>query len=187
MEKSSWRTRGLEWFTGHALWELAKVGLSALFAWLVSLGFAQLIHAATFSIFLILVGIIGLAWVLGFIPKAHAAATTELNNARPLALQKLAELTTSGHRLLSSAPKNGATVSDFTGFWNEQIAIWTKAVAIILSDNWSKDSQDFFFSTTGLNMEQSLQQIAPEAKMYHLHLGRWLQNLEQLRQALPRN
>jgi len=189
MEKSSWRTRGVEWFTSHALWELAKelarVLLSILFAWLISLGLAHMIHAAlgvAFNIFLILIGLIGLSWLFGFIPRLRRMSTQ--SDERQLALSELNGLITRGHRLLGDTPKNGATVSDFVRFWNEQMGSWSKAVGTILKDHWDKNTQDFFFSVTGLNMEQPLPQIYPESKMDYLYLARWLQNLEHLRQML---
>jgi hypothetical protein len=126
MEKTSWRTRGLEWFTSHALWELAKFASVALFAWLISLGYARMMNAAlgtAFNIFLILIGIVGLLWALGLIPALRKPA-------HGLDREKLSELRTRGHQLLSSTPRAGASPSDLIRFWDEEIGLWTSATAM---------------------------------------------------------
>ena len=182
MEKTSWRTRGLEWFTSHALWELAKFASVALFAWLISFGYARMMNAAlgtAFNIFLILIGIVGLLWALGLIPALRKPA-------HGLDREKLSELRTRGHQLLSSTPRAGASPSDLIRFWDEEIGLWTSATATLLVNTLGNDASEFFLSTTGLNYEQTTQQILSEAKNSHLRLGRWLQNLEQLRQTLPK-
>ncbi len=71
MKAPSLRERFIEWFVGHGLWELCKVALTAGFAWLISIGGAHLWHAATstaFNIFLVVIGILGVAWVIGVVP-----------------------------------------------------------------------------------------------------------------------
>lgn len=184
MEKSSWRARGLEWLTSHALWEVAKFLLSILFAWLISLGYARMINAAlgtAFNVFLILFGIIGLMWTFGFSRRAKP------NESRESALKQINDLITRGNHLLTEIPKNGATASDFVRFWQEQNRSWSNTVGTILENGWGKATQSFFFSTTGVNMDQPLERIHGEAKMDYLYLSRWLQNLETLRQTLRNN
>ena len=183
MEKTSWRARGLEWFTSHALWEAAKFGLTAFFVWLVSRGLSRMTGGATFNIFLVMIGVIGLAWIFGFIPAIRKVRS---GPARSLGWE-LAELTERGHQLLTSTPRAGASPSDLMRFWDEEVGRWTSETATTLLDTLGKESSEFFLSTTGLNMEQPLQQIHPEAKNTHLRVARWLQNLEQLRQTLPKN
>jgi hypothetical protein len=149
-------SHGLEWFKSHASWELAKwiverFILLPFFAWLISLGYARMVHAAlstAFDLFLILLGIIGVVWIFGFTLKSKTAKTESAQN-RQLATNKLARLTARGHHLLNNAPKNGASVSDFVAFWTEEIGAWTSATGSALKDAWDKDTFDFFFSTTG--------------------------------------
>src|SRR6266478_6340209 len=171
MEKSPSRTHGLEWFRSHASWELAKwiferFILAPIFAWLISLGYARMIHAAlgtAFNTFLILFGIMGLIWTFGFIPNKGKSEQSQ--QSRQWALSQLNELITRGHHLLGEIPKNGATASDFVRFWKEQTGSWSSRVGTILKDEWGKSTQDFFFSTTGVNMDQPLDKIHAEAKM----------------------
>jgi len=62
---SSWRSRLLEWFVGHALWDFSK---AILFAAITSIGIQYVTHKTletAFGIFLTLCGLIGLAWTFG--------------------------------------------------------------------------------------------------------------------------
>jgi hypothetical protein len=188
------RTVGLEWFKSHASWELAKwiferFILAPIFAWLISLGYARMIHAAlgtAFNVFLILFGIMGLIWTFGFIPNKGKSDESQ-QSRRESALRQLNELITRGHYLVGEIPKNGATASDFARFWKEQMGAWSKRVGTILDDGWGKGTQDFFLSTTGVNWEQPLERIHAESKTDYLYLSRWLQNLETLRQTLTKD
>jgi hypothetical protein len=169
-------------------WAIERFIVPAIFASLVSVGYARMIHAAFstgFDLFLILLGAIGLFWTLGVIPRARTKASTESN--RRLALEQLVELSRKGNRLLAEAPRTGATISDFVKFWNDDIGLWATATATILKDVWDKEAQDFFYSSTGLNTGQPVEQVSSEAKYSYLYLARYLQNLEQLRQTFLRH
>ena len=81
MDKSPLHRRGLEWFTSHALWELAKylVG-AALSAGLVSVGVSRIFHAAlgtALNIFLVLMGVMGMLWMSGVMRWSKSTAINE--------------------------------------------------------------------------------------------------------------
>jgi len=63
--------RGLEWLTSHALWELAKyLVVASLSAGLVSVGISRILNVAFdkgLSIFLVLMGVMGMLWVSGVV------------------------------------------------------------------------------------------------------------------------
>jgi hypothetical protein len=191
MENSSLRSRGLEWFTSHALWELGKwilekAILPAIFAALISLGYARMVHAAlgtAFNVFLILLGIIGLVWTLGFIPSKNKSA----QQARQVAIDRIGKLLTLGDLVVAQVPSSGATASDFCRFWSEEMQRWSQQVGTLLTDNWGEEELHAFFSTRGIQYDLPVLRIHPEAVTNYHQFSRWLQNLEHLKQTLPRS
>ncbi len=194
MENSSSHTPGLEWFKSHASWELAKWIIERFIvppvcAGIISIGAARIMHAAfgtAFNIFLILLGIIGLAWGLGFIPKAQTR-TTETDQARELALKKIGELFQRSQWLDGQAPRQGnATESKFCQFWAEEVQAWGQATGKILWDNWGEDVGRDFLGNVGLNHNENVGNVHPEAASAYrtlLHQVRTLQNIRRTLKA----
>jgi hypothetical protein len=80
MDKSPLHRRGLEWFTSHALWELAKYLVTVIFAGLVSIGIQRIFHAAldtALNIFLVLIGGMGILWASGVVRWSKPPAKEE--------------------------------------------------------------------------------------------------------------
>src|SRR6266571_3252328 len=66
-EKSPWN-KFTEWWTGHALWEIAKTVIGAA---IVSIAGTRLVHAAfgtATNLFLLVLGVLGVAWGIGLLP-----------------------------------------------------------------------------------------------------------------------
>jgi hypothetical protein len=191
MKTSVSRADGLEWFKSHASWEFVKwvverFILLPAFAWLVSLGYARMIHAAlgtAFNVFLILFGSIGLIWILGFVPKKNKSA--QLQQAQQSAIDQISKLLTRGDYLVSQAPNAGVSTSDFCRFWNDQLQRWGQEVGSVLSDTWGTDAMHAFFSIRGLQLDQPAGRVHPEAASSYHQYNHWLKNLEHLKQTLP--
>ena len=80
MDKLPWHKHLLEWLASHALWELAKVGVAALSAGLVSLGITRILNAAlgtALNIFLVLMGIMGMLWMSGVVRWSQSTKNGE--------------------------------------------------------------------------------------------------------------
>jgi hypothetical protein len=133
----------------------------------------------------VFIALMGFATVLNFkIARSRTSTNWREKADSESVTTRLNFFITRGHRLFGDTPKNGATASDFVRYWQAEMGGWSKNVATLLKENWGKTTEDYFFSTTGLNMEQLPSNIHPEAKADHAYLGRWLQNLENLRQTL---
>jgi hypothetical protein len=71
MEEPKLNERLVEWLVSHSLWELCKVVVTVGFVWLIGVGGANLWHATmgtAFNISLVLIGILGIAWMVGILP-----------------------------------------------------------------------------------------------------------------------
>lgn len=79
--RSSMRSRFVEWFAGHTLWEIARhLLVTAIAAWVGSYAGARLMHAAidtAANVFLLVLGILGVAWGIGLLPirKTNESST----------------------------------------------------------------------------------------------------------------
>ncbi len=79
MDEHSLRSRGRHWLKSHALFEAVRIVFVPAFVWLVSLGISRVTHASlatAFNIFLVLIGVIGVLWLLGVV-RLPAFSTKE--------------------------------------------------------------------------------------------------------------
>jgi hypothetical protein len=121
------------------------------------------------------------------VPLPSSPAPPDLPiQARQIALKRIGELLTIGDHLVGQTPNNGATASDFCRFWSEQTQRWSQEVGTILTDNWGQEALNNFYSTRGLQWDQPVPRIHTEAMSNFLQINRWLQNLERLKQTLPK-
>jgi hypothetical protein len=147
----------------------------------------------SFASLLVLLAIIFLNYKTAHV-KAAAPALPDSPPARPdvltprqLAVNRIGELLTLGDYLVTQTPVSGATASDFCRFWNEQMRRWSQEVGTILSDNWGDEAMHAFFSQRGLQLDQQpAGRIHPEAASSYHQYNHWLQNLDRLRQTVPR-
>jgi len=121
-------------------------------------------------------------------PSPSTSPTPEppKNQRRETAINRIGELLRRGDYLVGQTPNSGATASDFCRFWNEQFQRWSQEVGTLLSDNWGQEAMNAFFSTRGLQWDQPAPRIHAEAVTSYHQLNRCLQNLEQLKQSLPK-
>lgn len=150
--------------------------------------------------FILPVAVVGgmvLAAVLNFkSAKLHTTATaqqvspppsvTTKDQGRQLAMKRISELLTRGDYLIGQTPSSGATASDYCRFWGEQMQQWSQEVGTLLSDNWGQEAMNSLFSTRGVQWDQPVPRIHTEAVSNYHQLNRWLQNLEHLKQTLPK-
>ncbi|MGA2235631.1 MAG: hypothetical protein ABSG23_09165 [Terriglobales bacterium] len=115
------------------------------------------------------------------------ASDPQATQARQLAIDRIGKLLTLGDWLVGQAPNTGATASDFCRFWNEEMRRWSQEVGTILSDNWGEEAFRAFFSTRGLQVDQPAGRIHSEAASSYHQYNHWLQNLDRLKQTLPRS
>jgi hypothetical protein len=83
MDETSLRNRGRHWLVSHALFDVAKVVFIPAFVWLISLGVTRMTHAGletAFNIFLVLIGLIGVLWLLGVV---HLPMFTKKEEGEP--------------------------------------------------------------------------------------------------------
>lgn len=138
---------------------------------------------------IVVVAGIVLAAILNFTAAKLKASTTQVREQanRKISIGRLNLFITEGHSLLEEIPKSEATASDFVRFWRGHTAGWSKKVARTLSESWGKEIEQDFFSVTGMDTEQPLARIHPEARTDYRYLSRGLQNLERIRQAIRLN
>ena len=83
MDETSLRSRGRHWLISHALFDVAKVIFIPAFVWLISLGVTRMTHASletAFNIFLVLIGLIGVLWLVGVV---HLPTFTKKEEREP--------------------------------------------------------------------------------------------------------
>jgi hypothetical protein len=70
MDETSLRSRGKHWLMSHVLFDVLKLIFVSAFLGLISLGIKGMTHATletAFNIFLVLIGLIGVLWLLGVV------------------------------------------------------------------------------------------------------------------------
>lgn len=141
---------------------------------------------------LVLFGIVFLNYKAAHV-KAQAVAalpdpaeiTTKLLRTR--ALDKIRLLLMRGDYLASHIPSPGATGSDFCRFWSELMQRWSDDVGTLLNDTWGAEAMNDFFSIRGVQFDLPNPRVHPEVLANYHQFNRWLENLERLRQTLPRS
>jgi|SRR5260370_2482683 len=116
MGKTHLRKRLIEWLVSHGLWEIFRYALAATFVWLISVGGARLMHAAintAFNMFLVLGGVIGLAWTFGFLSFGRMRPAI---SAVPL-LKELRQITEEFMDLMYKFPNSEAVAAPFSKTW----------------------------------------------------------------------
>ncbi|MBZ5687224.1 MAG: hypothetical protein LAP86_19555 [Acidobacteriia bacterium] len=192
-QPSESHTLGLEWLKSHASWELARLIferfiMPPVWAWLISIGIARLMHSAlstAFNIFLMLLGIIGLIWSFGFMSKGRSEKAAK-DHAGKLALQKLNELSRRSQWLDGQAPRTGnAGEGRFCQFWAEEVQAWSQATGKILWDNWGEDVARDFLGNVGLNNNENVGNVHPEAASAYRMLLHQIRTMQNIRRTLP--
>jgi hypothetical protein len=81
-KKQRVRDRLTEWVVSHSLWEIGRhLFLTILAAWIGSYAAARLMHAAlntATNLFLLVLGILGIAWGTGILPTGRKSSATTL-------------------------------------------------------------------------------------------------------------
>ena len=123
--------------------------------------------------------------------QSTAVADIPLNQptieVRKAALDRIRLLLRRGDYLVAHIPGAGATASDFCRFWNELMQQWSQEAGTLLSDTWGDEAMNDLFSIRGVQLDLPNPRVHPEALANYHQFNRWLENLERLRQTLPRS
>jgi hypothetical protein len=106
---------------------------------------------------------------------------------RKAALDRIRTLLKRGDYLAGHVPSAGATGSDFCRFWGELMQQWSQEAGTLLSDTWGGEAMNDLFSIRGLQFDLPNPRVHPEALANYHQFNRWLENLERLRQTLPKS
>jgi hypothetical protein len=106
---------------------------------------------------------------------------------RKAGLDRIRLLLRRGDYLVGNVPSAGATGSDFCRFWSELMQQWSQEAGTLLSDTWGGEAMNDLFSVRGVQFDLPNARVHPEALANYHQFNRWLENLERLRQTLPRS
>lgn len=140
---------------------------------------------------LVLFGIVFLNYKAAHI-KAQAATVPDVAEVtakvvRKVALDKIRLLLMRGDYLISHIPSAGATGSDFCRFWSELMQQWSEEAGRLLDTTWGAEAMNDLFSIRGVQFDLPNPRVHPEVLANYHQLNRWLENLERLKQTLPRS
>jgi hypothetical protein len=125
--------------------------------------------------------------------KEHSAAVAAIPLNQPTieirkaALDEIRLLLMRGDYLIGHIPSAGATASDFGRFWSELMQQWSQEAGTLLSNTWGAEAMNDLFSIRGVQFDLPNPRVHPEVLANYHQLNRWLENLERLRQTLPRS
>jgi hypothetical protein len=125
--------------------------------------------------------------------RTHSAAVAAIPlnqptiEVRKAALDEIRLLLMGGDFLVGHIPSAGATASDFCRFWGELMQRWSQEAGTLLSDVWGNEAMNDLFSIRGVQFDLPNPRVHPEVLANFHQFNRWLENLERLRQTLPRS
>jgi hypothetical protein len=122
------------------------------------------------------------------VQAANAPDPAEMSTkiVRTVALDKIRLLLARGDYLASHIPSAGATGSDFCRFWSELMQQWSSEAGTLLNKTWGTEAMNDLFSIRGVQFDLPNPRVHPEVLANYHQLNRWLENLERLRQTLPK-